>query len=130
MKRNFLCTFLVVACVLISSLVTSAHHGYAAYDTTKTVALKGTVTQFSIENPHSSISFDAKDDTGNLQHWIVETGHVRAMKEGGWTTDSLKPGDQVTFYFHAAKNGTPRGVLVKVVWPNGQELPHHSENGN
>jgi hypothetical protein len=44
------------------------------------------------------------------------------MSEKGWTRKSLKPGDQVTAYVFAAKNGAPVGNLQKVVFADGKEL--------
>ena len=41
-----------------------AHHGNAAYDETKEVTLKGTVTEFDWANPHAQIYFDVKDVKG------------------------------------------------------------------
>jgi hypothetical protein len=124
---------MLVALVVLGSLLSLpfqafAHHGYAAYDMTKVVVLKGAVTRFVMQNPHSVIEFDAKDENGNQQHWIAETGHLRSMKASGWQKTSLKPGDVVEFHFHPAKNGSHVGDPVKVVFPDGSVLPHKSSS--
>ena len=119
--------FLAVFVALFSSAATAwAHHGYAAYDETVTLSLKGTVPDFELKNPHSTMSFDVKDEHGKVDNWTAEAGHIRLMKDLGWTTSTLKTGDVVTFYFHPAKNGSHAVDLVKVTLPDGRTLQAHS----
>jgi hypothetical protein len=99
-----------------------AHHGTNLYDMTKPAVVKGTITQFEWGNPHNQIFFDATDDKGNVVHWVASTEPPAVMSELGWTRKSLKPGDQVTAYVFAAKNGAPVGNLQKIVFADGTEL--------
>jgi len=99
-----------------------AHHGYAAYDMTQTVTLKGTITSYLLSNPHSTITFDVKDDKGKVQHWSAEFGYLRQMKAAGWTSTSLKPGDDVTMELNVAKNGSYVATLRRVAFPDGRVL--------
>lgn len=117
---------LILAASLSTAIPAFAHHGYAAYDETKTDSLKGTVTDFELENPHSTMSFDVKGADGKVESWTAEAGHVRLMKDLGWSADTLKTGDIVTFYFHPAKNGSHAVDLVKITLPNGKTLMAHS----
>jgi len=117
---------LIAILSLAAAVPAFAHHGYAAYDETKTESLKGAVTDFELENPHSTMSFDVKGADGKVESWTAEAGHMRLMKDLGWTADTLKTGDVVTFYFHPAKNGSHAVDLVKVVLPNGKTLLAHS----
>jgi len=57
------CLVASIAC-LAGPIPAWAHHGYAAYDETTIVSLKGTVTDYELANPHSTMSFDVKDDHG------------------------------------------------------------------
>jgi hypothetical protein len=111
--------------LLAIAVPASAHHGYAAYDEKVTLSLKGTVTDFELANPHSTVSFDVKEN-GKVENWTAEAGHVRQMKDLGWTRDTLKVGDVVTFFFHPAKNGSHSVDLVKVVFADGKFLYAHS----
>lgn len=111
---------------LAVALPASAHHGYAAYDLTKVLFLKGTVTEFELMNPHSTVSFDAMNKDGKVENWTAEAGHVRLMQDLGWKRDTLKVGDVVTFYFHPAKNGSCSVDLVKIGFPDGHMLYAHS----
>jgi hypothetical protein len=99
-----------------------AHHGTNLYEMTKPIVVKGTITQFEWGNPHNQIFFDVTDDKGNVVHWVTSTEPPAVMSEKGWTRKSLKPGDQVTAYVFAAKNGAPVGNLQKVILPDGKEL--------
>lgn len=94
----------------------AAHHGTVAYDETKEVTLKGTVTEFDWANPHTQIYFDVKSAKGNIVHWGCETLNPSKLIRDGWTKDSVKPGDHVTITLVAARNGAPVGLLHKLVF--------------
>jgi Family of unknown function (DUF6152) len=98
-----------------------AHHGTAVYDTTKLVTVKGTVTEWSWTNPHCLLEFDAKDDKGNVVHWVTETSSPTDMINKGWSKQTFKPGDEVAVTMIAAKNNRPLGRVQQVML-NGQAL--------
>ena len=106
-----------------------AHHGNAAYDDTKEVSLKGTVTEFDWANPHVQIYFDVKNAKGGVVHWGCETLSPGKLIRAGWNKDAVKPGDPIAITLVAAKNGAPVGFLHKLVLENSgkqlgiQELP-------
>ena len=82
--------------ILLVSAPLLAHHGAAALDTGKEVTLKGTVTEWIWSNPHCFLQFDAKDDTGKVRNWAVETQNPTAMTQRGWSRTSFTAGDEVT----------------------------------
>lgn len=108
--------------MLLASVPVFAHHGNAAFDTGKKVALKGTVTEWVWANPHCWLKFDVKDDKGAVVHWVAETNNLADMMERGWTMHTFKPGDEVTVTIEPVKNGNPVGRVLEVVLPNGQKL--------
>jgi len=122
MKRGLFLAMATAISLLAVSGTVLAHHGTNLYDTTKPVVLKGTITKFEWGNPHNQIYFDVTDDKGNVVHWVTSTEPPAVMSEKGWTRKSLAPGDQVTAYVFAAKNGAPVGNLQKVVMADGKEL--------
>ena len=124
--KKFALNLGLAAAFLSVTVPALAHHGYAAYDETQTLSLKGKVTDFELENPHSTMSFDVKGTDGKVESWVAEAGHVRLMKALGWSPDTLKNGDMVTFYFHPAKNGSHAVDLIKVALPDGKTLMAHS----
>lgn len=119
-------------CSLLVSTTLLAHHGYAAYDMTKTLSMKGTVTSYAMANPHGSIALDVKDENGNVVHWIVETGAtVRLMRAQGFTPDTLKPGDIVTVTFSPGKDADRHiGVFKQVELADGEVFPKSSSGAN
>ena len=119
MKNKFLTIFLGL---LTISVPLFAHHGAAAYDTTKKITVKATVTEWFWANPHCFIQMDVKDDQGQMVHWVVETSAPPSMVNSGWTKLTLKPGDQVTVTVNPVKSGRTVGRVVEVVLPNGQKL--------
>ena len=122
MKSKFSAAFLLVVAIALVSVPLLAHHGNAAYDDTKVIALKGTVTQWLWANPHCVLHLDVPDESGQAVAWIVETENPTSMFNIGWTKDSMKPGDHVTVNAMAVKNGKPIGRIVDVLLPNGQKL--------
>ncbi len=104
-----------------------AHHGNAAYDD-RTVTVKGTVTQWKWTNPHSFLLFDAKDEKGEVVHWIGEWNAPSTLVNFGITAKSFRVGDQVTVTMRGmAKGGTNVGRVEKVITADGQELSMGNE---
>jgi len=110
MMRLRAISFFVVS-LLAVSFPLFAHHGGAAYETDKSVIVKGTVTAFVWSNPHVFVKVDVKDDKGNIVHWIVEAQNPVSMMQIGWSKDTFKPGDEVEIDAMPAKNGNPVGFL-------------------
>ncbi|PYU27435.1 MAG: hypothetical protein DMG32_06955 [Acidobacteria bacterium] len=123
MRGKFLIVFTLGISVSILCLPLFAHHGNAAYDATKQITVKGTVTQFLWANPHCVILLDATDEGGQAVHWMAETENPTTMTNMGWTKGSFKPGDQITLKVITVKNGKPIGRIVYVDLANGQRLP-------
>jgi hypothetical protein len=99
-----------------------AHHGTAAFENEKKVALKGTVTEWLWSNPHCLLQFDVKGDDGKVAHWIGETQNPVSMTNVGWSKSAIKAGDEVTVTILPVKNGMPLGRVVSVLLPNGKTL--------
>lgn len=108
--------------VLLVSVPLLAHHGAAALDTGKEITLKGTVTEWIWSNPHCFLQFDAKDDSGTVRNWAVETQNPTAMTQRGFSRTLFKAGDEVTVVIEPVKNGQPIGRLLTVALANGQKL--------
>lgn len=108
--------------LLIGAATAVAHHGVATYDTSKKVTVKGVVTSFSFINPHAEIYLDAKDDKGNVQHWIGELTTPNMLTRRGWNKETLKAGDQITMIGNQSKDGSPGMRVQSVVTSDGRNL--------
>ena len=108
--------------VLLISVPLAAHHGAAALDTGKEITLKGSVTEWIWSNPHCFLQFDAKDETGTVRNWAVETQNPTTMTQRGFSRTLFKVGDEVTVILEPVKNGQPIGRMLTIVLANGQKL--------
>lgn len=111
---------LLVVGFLAGSCALFAHHGNASYDTSKSVTVTGTVTEFYWANPHVFLKVDAKDENGNIVHWVIETQNVVNQVNAGWSKSMFKPGDRVMIDVTPAKNGGPLGRFKGRIVINGQ----------
>jgi hypothetical protein len=100
-----------------------AHHGTANYDTTKTITVKGTVTDFQFVNPHVQIYWDAKDNSGAAQKWQGELTSPNRLTRVGWSKNSIKSGDAITISGYPTKSGSNEIWIQKVMLSSGEELP-------
>ena len=71
-------------------------------------------------NPHASLAWDVTAENGEAEHWVVELTSPGMLTRSGWHHDSLKPGDEVTVYFHPAKNGSKWGIFQRVTFGDGR----------
>ena len=114
---------LAAVILLTITLPVFAHHGNAAYDTTKTVTVQGTITDFEFINPHVMVFFEAKNEKGNVDKWQGELTSPNHLARYGWSKQTLKPGDQVTFSGLRAKSGATTLWITKIIAADGHEIP-------
>ena len=122
MRGKFLIFLAFGISVMNFSLRLAAHHGNAAYDATKQINLKGTVTQFIWANPHCVLLFDVTDEKGQVVHWMAESENPTTMANLGWLKASFKPGDSMTLRVITVKNGKPIGRIVWAETADGTKL--------
>jgi hypothetical protein len=108
--------------VFAFSLPLLAHHGAASFDTGKMVTVKGSVTEYVWSNPHVLVKVDAKDDSGNIQHWVLEAWNPVTQTGRGWTKNTFKAGDDVSIDVTPAKNNQPIGEIRGRIVINGKEF--------
>jgi hypothetical protein len=100
-----------------------AHHSFSSeYDEKKPVSISGSVSKVEWTNPHVRIYVDAKDSSGKVTTWNMELATPSALTRNGWTSRSLKVGDEVTIKGFAAKNESPRASAGAVTLADGRSL--------
>lgn len=114
--------FVAACALLLGPVQLSAHHGSSNYDMSKSISVKGTITEFAFINPHSAIHLEARDDKGAVEQWLVEADSPNNLARAGWTRDSLKTGEQVTITGNPLKDGSKVMRLRKVTFADGHEL--------
>ena len=132
MKKRLPMVLSAVAALLVCAAPALAHHGVAGYDLAKTITVHGTVTKFDWSNPHVVVYVDAKNDSGELQHWTIEFASPVHMVRAGWSKNSMKAGDDIVIDTHPSRNGAPIGITSTITFilktvVNGQPLPARSE---
>lgn len=108
--------------VVAFSVPLFAHHGAASFDSGKTITVSGAVTEYVWSNPHVLVKVDAKDDSGAIQHWVLEAWNPVTQTGRGWTKNTFKVGDTVALDITPAKNNQPVGEIRGKVVINGKEF--------
>lgn len=121
-KRNIIGMLLAVVILLCAGAV-FAHHGTAAYDTSKEITVKGTVTEFEFINPHCQVYWDGKAESGEVEKWQGELTAPNKLARAGWSKETLKPGDSITVTGYRTKSGTRAIWIHHLVGPDGKALP-------
>ena len=120
MRNKLMACFKAATVFSVLTVATFAHHGGAAYDTSKMTTVKGTVTNFEFANPHVIISMDVKDpSTGKIEKWQGELTSPNHLARVGWTKSTFKPGDEVTMSGAALKDGGS-AMAIRKIMKNGE----------
>lgn len=122
MRTNFGVLVAVVS-LLNSGGALVAHHSFSTeYEGSKTFNLKGVVSKVEWTNPHVRFYVDVVEESGKPATWNMELASPSALARNGWTSRTLKVGDQVTVQGYAAKVAPYRGNARSVVLADGRSL--------
>ena len=114
---------------LASTTAALAHHAFSpVYDGTKTVTIKGIVTEFKLVNPHTTMTLDVTDEAGKHEMWTVEMAGLLSLSRQGWTKDTVSVGDELIVTGNPTHTGSPRIAFRRLVLPNGKELMDPNDN--
>jgi len=107
--------------VLATAVAAEAHHSFAAeYDSSKPVAVTGTITKVEWTNPHARFYIDSKETDGSITHWAFELGSPNLLIRYGFTRDLLKVGSEVTVEGFQAKDASKVANTKTVKLPDGK----------
>src|SRR5680860_130559 len=87
----------IILLTLVSSMPVLAHHSHSTIDRNDVRVLRGTVTKYGWSMPHVYLKVEAPNLQGKIVEYSIEMNHPAAMTERGWSKDSFKPGDVVTW---------------------------------
>ena len=106
--RKQICVGLVsVVAALCFSAAAWAHHSFTAeFDIYQPIVISGTVTKLDWINPHIQIYVDAKDDSGKVVPWKIESWGTGNCHRAGLTPAKLTTGTFVKIRAYRAKDGT------------------------
>lgn len=121
------------ATMILALAITSpalAHHSFAAeYDSSKPVAITGTVTKVEWTNPHARFYLDTKEPDGSITNWAFELGSPNLLIRYGFTRDLLKVGSEVTVEGFQAKDASKVANTKTVKLPDGKVMSAGSSAG-
>lgn len=98
-----------------------AHHSFAAeFDGSKTIVVKGVLTQVEWTNPHILIYLDTKGPGGKLEHYTFASGPPNMLHRAGIRKADFRVGDTVTITAAPAKDGSQLlGWMKMIKYPDG-----------
>ena len=112
--------------ILVASGTVSAHHSFAMFDQGKLLTLKGTVAEYYWINPHGHIILNVAAGPGvdpkTVGEWDIECASTSIMRLQGWSSATLKAGDQVTISANPLKDGNKGASLFYATFPDGKRM--------
>lgn len=90
---------LITAAALVAFAAPNAysHHSHASLDKNDVRVLTGVVTKYSWSMPHVFLKVQAPNPAGEVVEYSIEMLHPGGMAAQGWSKDSFKPGDRITW---------------------------------
>jgi hypothetical protein len=88
-------TLLAGAALMALAGVAVAHHSFAMFDQEHPIDLVGVVNEWKYTAPHTFIILEVKEEDGTTQVWSLEGGAPSGLSRDGWTSKTLKPGDEL-----------------------------------
>jgi len=98
------------AALIATSAAAIAHHSFAMFDEEHPIELEGIVQEFKYTNPHCYILLEVKGADGKVVIWNLEGGAPSLLTRDGWSSQSLKPADQVAATINPLRSGAPGGA--------------------
>ena len=89
-----------------------AHHSFTVFDTQHPLELTGTVQEFRFASPHTLILLDVKGRDGKSTIWTLEGASPGILGRDGWSSRSLKAGDEVQVTIDPLRSGAPGGAWI------------------
>src|SRR5262249_32753491 len=87
----------------------------AKFDTNRSVTLRKVVTSVDWANPHAHVFINVKDRGTTVTSWAVELESPIDLRRGGWSSHTVKPGDEITVEGNPARDGSKQAWANSVV---------------
>jgi len=107
--RPQLAAIIAGAALLAAGTAALAHHSFAMFDNENPMDLEGVVQEFKYTNPHSYLLLVVKDADGNSVIWNLEGQAPSLLTRDGWSSQTIKPGDELKVNIDPLRSGAPGG---------------------
>jgi hypothetical protein len=98
------------ATALLWAGTAQAHHSIAMYDRQHPIELVGTVQDYKFTSPHTFIRLEVKGKDGTPVVWELEGNSPSSLTWDGWSSKTLKPGDELRVTIEPLRSGAPGGA--------------------
>ena len=122
--RRELAALLVSGALIAAGGVAKAHHSFAMFDQDNPIELEGVVQEFKFTSPHTFIILQVKQQDGSSQAWSLEGGAPSNLVRDGWSSKSIKPGDELKMTIEPLRSGAPGGAwtVQQIKYRDGRPL--------
>jgi hypothetical protein len=122
--KSYVAALLVGSSVFAINASVLAHHSFAMFDQEHPIDLAGTVKEFRFVSPHTFIFLDVNEADGSSQLWNLEGGPPSFLARDGWSSKTLKPGDEVQMTIDPLRSGAPGGAwnVNKIKYKSGDPI--------
>jgi Family of unknown function (DUF6152) len=124
-------TAAAAVCLMLALEPGQAHHAVQAqFDVNTVVEKRGILTKIDWINPHTYIHFEVNED-GAVKKYAIESLGILGLRRAGIDSKStFKVGEMFTFSINPSRNGSPTGLLVTLIFPDGRRFDvKNSETG-
>ncbi len=96
--------------LVATSDVAVGHHSIVMFDREHPIQLIGVVREFKFTNPHAFIALEVTGKDALPVTWILEGDSPNSLRWDGWSSQTLKPGDELRITVEPLRSGAPGGV--------------------
>jgi hypothetical protein len=124
MRRRKLMAVLAGGALLACTGNVAAHHSFAMFDQEGAQELVGTVQEFKFTSPHTFILLKVNDTDGNATVWNLEGVSPSSLVRDGWSSKTLKQGDELRLTISPLRSGAPGGAWTtnKIKFKDGRPI--------
>ena len=80
------------------------------FDGEKPISIQGIVVEYKFANPHAFVMLKVTNSDGAATTWNLEGASAASLTRDGWTSSSLKRGDEVIMKISPLRSGAPGGA--------------------
>jgi hypothetical protein len=99
---------------LASATAALAHHSFNMFALDKVTTIDATVKSVSWKMPHVWIYVTVPGPAG-AEEWGLEGHSPNLIARKGWTSRTVKPGDNIQIAMHPMKDGSRAGSLIYAI---------------